>query len=156
MKPFSPDSAIDHLLLIETSCFDRPYSKQQLETEFQNRQSTFLGITVDGAVLELEHGGTPVPLCGYALFYTLADRSVELFRIAILPDARRRGLAGRLLDEIRLRATDLKHKKIFLEVSQNNHGACALYEKRGFETVSRRKAYYADRSDALIMILSLK
>ena len=44
---------------------------------------------------------------------------------------------------------------LFLEVSAENPPAINLYAGLGFEQVGRRKAYYADGSDALVMRLSL-
>ena len=39
--------------------------------------------------------------------------------------------------------------KLFLEVNQDNISALKLYEKIGFELVSKRKGYYTDNKDSI-------
>jgi ribosomal-protein-alanine N-acetyltransferase len=39
----------------------------------------------------------------------------------------------------------------FLEVKASNKGAQRLYAKLGFEEVGRRRRYYSDGSDAVLM-----
>lgn len=45
--------------------------------------------------------------------------------------------------------------KILLEVSVENEAALALYQDLRFEVVGRRKAYYSDGTDAILMTKSL-
>ena len=45
---------------------------------------------------------------------------------------------------------------MFLEVSTRNPAARGLYQQLGFQQVGRRKGYYADGSDALVMSKSLR
>ena len=40
---------------------------------------------------------------------------------------------------------------MFLEVATGNAAALALYRREGFVEVGRRRRYYADRSDALVL-----
>jgi ribosomal-protein-alanine N-acetyltransferase len=41
--------------------------------------------------------------------------------------------------------------RLFLEVSTRNPAARGLYQQSGFQQVGRRRAYYADGSDALVL-----
>jgi ribosomal-protein-alanine N-acetyltransferase len=41
--------------------------------------------------------------------------------------------------------------QIFLEVSDRNGAARALYAAAGFEAVGRRRQYYTDGADALVL-----
>ena len=76
----------------------------------------------------------------------------EILTLAVHPEARRQGLARRLISA----AIDhLAVEKIFLEVAEDNHAAVALYQACGFAESGRRVNYYKNadgsRSDALLM-----
>ena len=45
----------------------------------------------------------------------------------------------------------LKGSSIILEVNSQNYNAIKLYEKQGFKQISKRKAYYSDGNDALVL-----
>lgn len=77
----------------------------------------------------------------------------ELYRIAVLPSQRRRGY-GKLLMEKLLKSCPKDTEKIFLEVRESNKAAIGLYEKNGFEIISRRKNYYGNE-DGLVYRLTL-
>ena len=85
--------------------------------------------------------GVPV---GYATGVKLGADS-ELYRIAVLPQYRKQGLAKELLE----RFLEKCGGGCCLEVRSKNTAAIALYESAGFTQISRRKGYYGD-DDALI------
>ncbi|WP_067138993.1 GNAT family N-acetyltransferase [Oceanivirga salmonicida] len=68
----------------------------------------------------------------------------EIFEIAVLPKYRKQGIATKLIEKLP------NNKDIFLEVNEENIGAVNLYKKNGFKEISRRKAYYKDKT-AIIM-----
>lgn len=72
----------------------------------------------------------------------------ELFYIFVDPSARGRGLGRALFEAWR---QGLKSGAIHLEVRPSRHEALELYESLGFQVVRRRKNYYGDGEDALIM-----
>jgi ribosomal protein S18 acetylase RimI-like enzyme len=41
--------------------------------------------------------------------------------------------------------------QVLLEVSSTNHAALAFYAAEGFTTLDRRRRYYRDGSDAVVM-----
>ncbi|KJS42220.1 MAG: alanine acetyltransferase, partial [Rhodospirillaceae bacterium BRH_c57] len=45
--------------------------------------------------------------------------------------------------------------RLFLDVSTANTAARALYTASGFAEIAHRRRYYADGSDAVIMVLDL-
>lgn len=96
--------------------------------------------------LDEQAGGVAV----YAAFQTVLDEA-ELLRVASRPSVRRRGLAYGLLshalDELRLRGIDTCH----LEVRADNDAALGLYRQLGFEPAGRRRGYYPDGTDALLL-----
>jgi ribosomal-protein-alanine N-acetyltransferase len=70
----------------------------------------------------------------------------------VIPNARRRGIATTLLDELVVRAVHGGARELFLEVRVDNEAARRLYEKEGFTVVGRRRGYYDHgRVDAVVM-----
>lgn len=85
----------------------------------------------------------------------VVDDVADLQRIAVVPDARRGGLARELLEELLAKATSLGATRILLEVGATNAAAVGLYASFGFAEIARRHGYYADGTDALVMQRSL-
>jgi len=75
----------------------------------------------------------------------------EVLTLGVLPEARRKGVASALLSE----AVTIAHSRgavgLFLEVAPGNAAARALYARAGFTEIGRRRRYYADGSDALVL-----
>ena len=84
-------------------------------------------------------------LAGYLITYDNVD-SLDIFEIAVDKNFRKKGIASKLLNRIN------DERKILLEVSEKNRVAINLYKKNGFKMISRRKNYYLDGSDAIVMI----
>lgn len=66
----------------------------------------------------------------------------ELLTLATHPDARRQGLARRLLARFETEARARGAEVAFLEVAETNTAACALYAASGWHRAGRRPAYY--------------
>ena len=91
-------------------------------------------------------------LTGYVVASVAGDVA-DLRRIGVRPDHQRRGLAGILLAA----AFDgCDADRMLLEVSERNDAAIALYHGHGFEVLDRRRRYYRDGSDALVMSRDLR
>jgi ribosomal-protein-alanine N-acetyltransferase len=75
---------------------------------------------------------------GFCAWRQLGDDEAELLNLAVAPQARRQGVGGALLESLREAATG----HIFLEVSETNAAALALYRKFGWEPVAVRNGYY--------------
>ncbi len=88
---------------------------------------------------------------GGVLLLRLAADEAEILTLAVLPQARRGGLARGLLAAAMQRAAKAGAGAMFLEVSAANAAARALYGAAGFAEVGRRRAYYDDGSDALVL-----
>lgn len=76
----------------------------------------------------------------------------ELFRIAVIPEARRNGLGKILLEKMLEDWNRLRISRAFLEVRSSNTAARALYEKYGFKPLGVRKKYYNNAEDAVVYI----
>ena len=87
---------------------------------------------------------------GLILMRVAADEA-EILTLAVMPDARRRGVGRLLLSGAVAVAESARAGTLFLEVSALNGPARTLYGQAGFAEVGRRRGYYADGSDALIL-----
>lgn len=91
---------------------------------------------------------------GYAVTWRAGD-VVDLQRIAVLPGHRHQGLARALLEEAVAAGRADGADRMLLEVGAGNTAARALYATAGFEEIDRRRRYYADGADAVVMRLPL-
>lgn len=109
-------------------------------------------IAVDGD--SLRPALQPPGPAGFVLWRAAAGEA-EILTIAVLPPWRRGGLGGRLLEAALCASAAAGAEAMFLEAAADNTAALALYEKRGFQRVGLRKAYYGDK-DAVVMRLDLE
>jgi [ribosomal protein S18]-alanine N-acetyltransferase len=90
-------------------------------------------------------------LLGWAGVMVVGD-SAEILTVGVVPAARRRGLAVRLLDGLLAEARERGAVEAFLEVRVDNEAARKLYEREGFVQVGLRPGYYDHgRVDAVVM-----
>jgi [ribosomal protein S18]-alanine N-acetyltransferase len=92
-------------------------------------------------------------LAGFALALDLGNEC-EILSLCVVPEQRRSGTGGALLYSICLLARQRGAERITLEVAEDNAAARALYAKRGFIIVGRRRNYYCEARgavDALIL-----
>jgi ribosomal-protein-alanine N-acetyltransferase len=94
--------------------------------------------------------GLHLPGQGFVLARVAADEA-EILTLAVVPDARRQGLGGALLSFAMAGAVARGATEMFLEVSERNAPARALYAAAHFAEVGRRRRYYADGADALVL-----
>jgi ribosomal-protein-alanine N-acetyltransferase len=90
-------------------------------------------------------------LLGWAGVLVVVE-AAEILTVGVVPSARRRGLARRLLAELYSAARSRGATEMFLEVRVDNTSALALYAAEGFVELSRRRGYYANGTvDAVVM-----
>jgi ribosomal-protein-alanine N-acetyltransferase len=68
---------------------------------------------------------------------------------------RRKGIAARLLEHVITRSRSAGLTSVWLEVRISNTPAITLYERFGLIACDRRKGYYPDGEDAMIMSYSV-
>ena len=79
----------------------------------------------------------------------------EIYRIAVLPEHRRRGVAYRLLSYALKTERGRGLECVFLEVREGNLAARGLYRSYGFSEYGKRKNYYKNPTeDAVVMVLN--
>ena len=136
---------IPQIETIETLCFSMPWTREQLHSQLHDAQHECI------AALDGEDN-----VLGYVGMMCVLDEGY-ISNVAVHPQARRRGLADRLIDELMARARQRSLSFVTLEVRAGNEPAIALYRKHGFLPVGRRKNYYSlPKEDALLMTNTLK
>ena len=131
---------LDEVAELERICFSAPWSRNMLAEELENALSAFL-VALDG-------DGN---VAGYAGVQVILDEGY-ITNVAVRPDCRRQGVAGKLLQVFLDFARGNHLAFLTLEVRVSNAPAIALYESRGFQITGRRKNYYEHpREDAIIM-----
>ena|SRR5436190_15512145 len=146
LRPADADD-LHRLDALERAAFDEPWSRAQLDSHLAHPLALTLLAEDEPLAEDRTHERQP-PL-GYAALLLVAGEA-ELLRIATRPEARRRGVARRLLDEalaqLRLRGAAICH----LEVREDNAAAIALYVSAAFSRTGRRAGYYRDGTAALL------
>lgn len=97
-------------------------------------------------------------IVGYAVLMPALDE-VHLLDISIASAWQRKGLGGKLLDEMLALAREIKFARVILEVRPSNSAANALYRKTGFSEIGVRRGYYPTangREDAIVMEYKLQ
>ena len=131
---------LDEVAELERVCFTTPWSRNMLAEELDNYLSAFLVALDDND-----------NVAGYAGLQAVLDEGY-ITNVAVRPDCRRQGIAGKLLQVFLDFAKGNHLAFLSLEVRASNYDAIALYGSRGFRSVGRRKYYYEHpREDAIIM-----
>ena len=125
---------------IEQRVYPTPWSRSMFAGELAKPSSVSLGAFDEDGVLT-----------GYLIVSRYVD-AWHVMNIAVEIEARRAGVASRLLETLfELTAGDTR-RGYTLEVRVSNRAAIALYERFGFTTSGVRRGYYTDnREDARIM-----
>lgn len=129
---------IPQIIKIEQACFSQCWSENAIVQSLDMDNNIMLCAAFNDTV------------CGY-IFADFVLDEVNLNRIAVDIDYRRKGIAAELLKALFDNTTDFA-EKIMLEVRKSNIAAISLYERNGFEIVGMRKNFYqAPLEDAVLM-----
>ncbi len=124
---------------LEAASFDLPWSVDSVRALLGDGLTRAWVARVSGRIV------------GSALLRVVAGEG-ELLRIAVAPEARRRGVGRALLSVVVSEAADLCPQGIYLEVRASNVAARHLYAREGFVDHGRRRNYYqSPREDAVLM-----
>lgn len=126
------------ILEVENEAFSHPWTENMFLEELSGSFSVYRAATEKGRAV------------GYMGMWLLADEG-HITNIAVSKKFRRRGVATMLIDDFISLAKEKKLAFMTLEVRASNAGAVALYTKKGFVEVGRRKKYYDNAEDALLM-----
>ena len=143
VRPARPED-LERITRLEDAAFEDSWPLDLLAYE----------LTHPRAFLLVASRGEDVPLSGYVLFHRVAGEA-ELLRLAVDPPERRRRIGHALVERGLERLRRENVKVCFLEVRMDNEAAIELYKRMGFARVGRRRGYYRDGTDALILSLPL-
>jgi len=138
LHPVTP-ADLEEVLSLERASFEHPWSGEHILNEIQSPLSFSL-------LARLEDGSC----AGYICPMLVLDEG-QILNLAVHPSCRGRGIGGILLKtalgEFRSRGA----VNVYLEVRPTNIAAISLYTRHGFITSGRRKAYYENGEDAILM-----
>lgn len=126
---FMTVSDISAVSEIEKKSFSLPWSEKSFEESIGLSHTIFLVAEQKQQIL------------GYCGMYQVFDEG-DITNIAVLPEYRGMGIAGRLLEALFGYSAERGIADITLEVRESNAPAIHLYEKYGFERVGIRKNFY--------------
>lgn len=130
---------VPQVAALEKECFSDPWSQRSVASELENPLALWLVWEEDGQVL------------GYVGSQTVLDET-DMMNVAVNAQARRRGIAQALVEELVVLLKQRGSRSLTLEVRASNAPAIALYEKLGFRQVGRRPNYYSHpKEDGLIL-----
>jgi ribosomal-protein-alanine N-acetyltransferase len=119
---------------MEEAVFSDAWSESALSLHLDGAYSQTYLLSLDGETV------------GYLLSGGVPPES-ELYRIAVLPSARRAGGAKMLLSRYLADRRATGDTDFFLEVREKNGAARALYEAFGYTAVGVRKGYYKNPTE---------
>ena len=124
----------------EAEIFSDPWSERDILSTISTEGSMCYTALLDGRVIAYLIG-RQIPPEG------------EIYRIAVLPSHRRRGIAYRLLDYAVKCERGNGLESLFLEVREQNTPARKLYSSYGFREIGIRKNYYRNPDDNAVLML---
>jgi ribosomal-protein-alanine N-acetyltransferase len=137
-------------------CSENPSSRGRLEALIA--ESIAGGWGADSISSALAGSAVRVRLAeggdGLLLGFVLARRVVDLLEIDLVgvrPEQRRCGVARSLIESLIEDEVGMGLAEARLELAASNDPARGLYEGLGFMVVGRRKRYYPDGDDALLL-----
>lgn len=136
------DADLPQVLVLEQRSQPHPWTETLFRRELENPHAA-----IDLALA----GGCPV---GYVVSWLVAGE-LEIQNVVTDPDWRRRGVAKAILLRLLAAAPARGAERALLEVRSGNAGAIALYAGLGFVVDGRRRGYYSDGEDAVLMSLLL-
>jgi ribosomal-protein-alanine N-acetyltransferase len=135
------EADLPRVVEIEQAAFSHPWSEEMIRRELVHEFSTVL--------LAVE--GRDGPVLGFAVVWLVHDE-LHVLNVAVASEARRRGVARRILDRVEGTAREQGARVSMLEVRRSNQPAISLYLSLGYREVGVRPRYYSeDGEDALVM-----
>ena len=128
---------IEEVYKIEHDLFEDPWTKKSFKNELKQENISFPFIVEkDGLLL------------GYIIcWYYICE--LHIGNIAVRRNFQRRGIGKFMLNKVFEIFPDFDIA--FLEVRNNNKSAIQLYRSFGFKATHRRKSYYPNGEDAIVM-----
>ncbi len=148
ITPLTPDD-LDTIMLLERQVFTEPWTRRMYLGDLtSNEMATYLALRPP-AVAALREPPRP-PILAWGGFWLMVDEA-HIATVASHPDWRGCGLGQWLMLALLAAAVQRGAHTSTLEVRAGNAAAIQLYTKLGFVIMGRRRNYYRDGEDGLIM-----
>lgn len=138
------EADLDEVLAIEQAVYSHPWTRGNFADSLRSRYACRT-LRLDGELI------------GYFVLMAAAGEA-HLLNLSIAAPWQRRGHGAALLDAAMRLARELGASQMFLEVRPSNLPGQALYGRRGFQRIARRRGYYPaaqGREDALVLSRAL-
>ncbi|SRR6266571_573225 len=133
------EADLEAVLAIETVSYPLPWSRTHFLDE--------LGSPHAFPLVALDQDGK---LAGYICPMLVIDEG-HILNVAVDPALRGKGIGRLLVEKVLAECRDRGAEFVSLEVRPSNLDAIALYKGMGFVECGRRKRYYENGEDALLM-----
>jgi len=148
LRKFVPND-LQSVMQINRVCLPENYTDMFFIDLHQRFPETFIVAEEDGNVAGYIMSRIEVGLSNHGLGGLI--RKGHVVSIAVMPQARRKGVATALLKAAMGGMGYYKAKQIYLEVRVTNGAGVALYKKLGLEVSRTISGYYSDGEDAYVM-----
>jgi [ribosomal protein S18]-alanine N-acetyltransferase len=130
---------LEAVLEIESASFSRPWTRRHFLDEMESPCGyPTVAVMPDGTV------------AGYLCLQQVLDEA-EILDVAVSGRLRGRGVGRNLVESALAASRGRGVALVSLEVRVGNKEAIALYERLGFREIGRRKRYYDNGEDAILM-----
>jgi ribosomal-protein-alanine N-acetyltransferase len=141
IEPLASAADIEAIIAVEHASFTNPWTRDMYLAELENRGVSFFYVARDEARR----------IVGFCAFWRVLDE-LHINNLAVLPEARRTGVASALLQRVLTEGAKLGARRATLEVRRSNDIARRLYERFGFSVAGVRRGYYSQPTeDALVL-----
>ena len=142
VERLSTAADLDGVLAIEDASFNNPTTRAWYEQELTRPEVCYIYVL-----------RTPeCQVAAFCAFWRVAEQ-IHINNLAVRPELRRQGLAGRLLSDVMAESSRLGAQSATLEVRRSNTAALRLYANAGFTEAGVRRSYYTQPvEDALVLV----
>ena len=153
LRPGGPFD-LDEIARIESESFPAPWKREFFASELvePHRYVRVLARDFSGAPTSGDGG---LPRIGGYLFAVSLYEEFHINKIATDARLRRQGYGRFLLEDALAHARAVGASAVTLEVRISNDAARAFYGSYGFTDAYRRRSYYQDGEDAMVLVLPL-
>ena len=131
---------LPQILVLEKLLYKDPWNESNYESEIAHNDYAYMYVLEENDVI-----------LGYAGFW-LSYEYATITKVSINPALQSKGLGYYLFNVVMNIALELGATSFSLEVRESNLKAQNLYSKSGYTKQGKRKGYYSDGEDAIVMI----
>ena len=147
-RKFEPDDLQD-VMRINRVCLPENYTDMFFVDLHERFPDTFIVAEEDHELVGYIMSRIEVGLSNFGLGGLI--RKGHVVSLAVMPQARRKGVASALLKAGMEGMSGYKARQIYLEVRVTNGAGVDLYKKVGLEVTRTIPGYYSDGEDAYVM-----